>query len=111
MRPLAILVAAAACACATAPAPKPRPPIVPGEVIVRTRDESLLTTTRLAAASGRTDFAVKGVTCRGITCLVVVRRTGAPADQAWTYELIDAISAGGMPGIETVGPNLIMEAR
>jgi len=88
------------------PPPRTRPEIVPGEVLVHTRDASLLTTQRLADATGRDDFAVKHVSCFLETCRVVVERKGPAADEGWTYGLADAIGAARVPGIGRVEPSI-----
>src|SRR5258705_13214646 len=79
-------------ACAPQPPPlRTRPEIIPGEILVHTRDASLLTTQRLSAATGRGDFVVKQVSCFLETCRVLVERNGRAADEDWTYALIDSI--------------------
>ena len=81
------------------------PEIIPGEVLIHTGDASLLTTKRLSAATGRDDFAVKQVSCFLKTCRVSIERVGPPADEDWTYALVDAIGAARVPGIDGVEPS------
>jgi len=97
------LAALALAACAPQPPPpRMRPEIAPGELVIHTRDATLLTTQRLAATVGRDDFSVRQVSCFLETCRVRVERTGAATTEDWTYALVDAIRAARVPGIAAV---------
>ena len=79
--------------------------VYPGEALVHTANAALLTTEKLSTATDRADFKVKEVHCFLGTCRVLFERTGAAADSGWTYDLVDALAAARIPGIDSVEPN------
>jgi hypothetical protein len=98
-------------ACSHPPRPRPHAAIVPGEILVRTSDPSLLTSEKLSSAARRNDFVVKETQCLAKTCRVVLARLGAATDAAWTYEIIDALAAAKVAGIDGVEPNVVMQPK
>jgi hypothetical protein len=92
-------------ACATTPV---GPPIATGEMLVRTRDPSVLNTRMVANATQREDVVVSRVRCRddGL-CTVHLSRLGAPTDEPWTREVVEAFAGAAPPEVESVSPRPI----
>jgi hypothetical protein len=107
----ALLLALAACASKPKAAPGGSR-LVPGELVVRASDASVLHTRTFAAALEREDVVVKEVEClTERICKVVLERLGAPADEAWTREVVERLSAAPPPGIDSVEANTIAHPK